>query len=205
VTTFLPFRPGVGVEMFRRVWRDSLDPPGFAVVVFERPVSSRELRQAMWELVESFPVRFAPERLGRFDQQVSSKFHRDGAPDFSLLLLGYEPTTVTSRVFVADAARAARHEGLGVREFLAAFNPIFPAGEEKLRPFVTELHPPTGAPHIVAVNNSVELGLLHRAVITAPDPSASRVINSMGLALAGDQSILPPTALARFLARDDLD
>lgn len=205
MTTPLPFRPGVGDEVFRRVWREALDAPGFAVVVFDSPVSSHELRRAMWELVASFPVQFAPERLGRFDQQVSSKFHRDGAPDQSLLLLGYEPTTVRSRVFVADAPRAANHEGLDVRAFLARFNPMFPAGEERLRPFVTELDLPTDAPHIVAVNNGVELGLLHRAVITTPDPTASRVINSMGLALAGDASVLPPAALDRFLTRDDLD
>lgn len=165
MTTPLPFRPGVGGEVFRRVWRSSTAAPGFAVVVLDSPVSSRELRRAMWELVEPFPVRFAPERLGRFDQQVSSKFHRDGAPDLSLLLLGYEPTTVRSRVFVADAATAARQAGIGVREFLAAFNPMFPAGEDKLRPFVTDLDVPTAAAHIVAVNNSVELGLLHRAII----------------------------------------
>ena len=205
MTTPLPFRRGVAAEVFRRAWRSSLDLPGYAVVVFDSPVSSHELRRAMWDLVEAFPVRFAPERLGRFDQQVSSKFHRDGAPDESLLLLGYEPTTVTSRVFVADAAHAALEVGMGVREFLAAFNPMFPAGEEKLRPFVTELELPTNAPHIVAINNRVSLGLLHRAIITTPDPTASRVINSMGLALAGDPTVLPMTAMERFLTREDLD
>jgi hypothetical protein len=199
----LSFGPGVAAEVFRRVWRDTPDLPGFAVVVFDSPVSSRELRAAMWELVRGFPLPFFPERLGRFDQQVSSKFHRDGAPDRSPLLLGYEPTAVTSRVFVADAGRAARAEGMGVRQFLAAFNPMFPDGEEKLRPFTTELGLPTGAPHVVAINNSVSSGLLHRAVITAPDPRASRVINSLGL--TPDGPALPDAVLERFLTRDDLD
>ena len=106
---------------------------------------------------------------------------------------------------MAREALARAAGGLPVREFLAAFNPMFPAGEGKLRPFVTELELPTNAPHIVAINNSVLTGLLHRAIITAPDPTAARVINSVGLALDGDPAALRPAALDHFLARADLD
>ena len=80
-----------GKRLFDLVWRTSLDKPGFTIVRFTAPVDSHELRRAMFSLVDSFPLQFRPERLGRFDQQVSSKFHRDGAPPASLLLLGYEP------------------------------------------------------------------------------------------------------------------
>src|SRR5262245_49320987 len=96
----------IAPEVFRRVWRAALGQPGFALLRFTREVSSRELREAMVELVAAFPVAFVPERFGRFDQQVSSKFHRDGAPLASLLVLGYEPTDVRSRFWIADASAA---------------------------------------------------------------------------------------------------
>jgi hypothetical protein len=99
--------PTIAPEVFRRVWRTALDQPGFALLRFAREVSSRELRRAMVELVAAFPVAFVPERFGRFDQQVSSKFHRDGAPLASLLVLGYEPTVVRSRFWIADTSAAA--------------------------------------------------------------------------------------------------
>lgn len=106
----------VAAEVFRRVWRTSLDQPGYAVVGFAGPVNSHELRRGILRLAEAFPVRFVAERVGRFDQQVSSRYHRDGAPPASLLVLGYEPTTVRSRLFVADAHRAAADAGLGLIE-----------------------------------------------------------------------------------------
>jgi hypothetical protein len=211
-------------EVYRRVWRTTLDEPGFALVRFTAPAPSRSLRVAMFELAwrlgeaagaEGRP-RFVPERLGRFDQQVSSRFHRDGAPPASLLILGYEPTTVRSHVFVADAHRAALDAGLGIREYLAAFNPMFPAGEGRLRPFVTAVPVPHGEAHVLVINNSLlslepgvsnPLGVLHKAVIPEADPSASRVINSMGLMLEGDPSAAPklPAAVEHFLTRTDLD
>src|SRR4051794_17655134 len=103
---------GIVPEVFQRVWRNTLDQPGFALLRFAGEITSRELRRAMVELVEAFPVRFMPERFGRFDQQVSSKFHRDGAPPASLLVLGYEPTSVRSRFWIADSAAAAHHAGM---------------------------------------------------------------------------------------------
>lgn len=214
----------VGRLLLSRVWRSSLDQPGFALVRFAAPIASRGLRRTMLAVADIFgdiaaeegKPRFVPERLGRFDQQVSSRFHRDGAPAASLLLLGYEPTTVRSRVFVADAHRAALDAGLGIREYLAAFNPMFPAGEARLRPFVAEVEIPYGEAHILAINNSLlpyepggsnPLGVLHKAVIPDADPAASRVINSMGLMLTGDPSATPkdPAAVEHFLTRDDLD
>jgi hypothetical protein len=211
--TLDPANPAaVAAEVFARVWRATLDQPGFAVLRFTHPVGSRELRRAMLALVGAFPVRFVPERFGRFDQQVSSRFHRDGAPPASLLVLGYEPTTVRSRFWVADVSAAAVAEGVPLNEFLAAFNPMFPAGEAKLAPFVTELDLPRGEPCIVVLNNSLlplgngnPLGLLHKAVIDEPDPGATRVINSVGLTPAGPGVGLPAAEVERFLTRDDLD
>jgi hypothetical protein len=197
-------------EVFRRVWRTSLDAPGFALVRFARSVSSHELRRAMVELVAALPVPFVSERFGRFDQQVSSRFHRDGAPPASLLVLGYEPTTVRSRFWIADASAAAHAAGVSLAEYLKANNPMFPAGETALAPFVTELALPHGEPFLILANNSLlpfdganPLGVLHKAVIEEPDPAARRVINSVGYAVA--TAGLPPSELERFLSREDLD
>jgi hypothetical protein len=167
----------------------------------------------MCELVQALPQPFEMERIGRFDQQVSSKFHRDGAPLASLLFLGYEPTSVRSRFWIADVSAAAKAEQKNHNEYLAAFNPMFPAGEAKLRPFVTEVPLPQGEPFILAINNSqlpmIEgvnpLGVLHRAVIEEPDPLAHRVINSLGLTPASEGLPSMKGALERFLTRDDLD
>lgn len=200
-------------EVFRRVWRTALDQPGFVLVHFARPVDSRELRRAMVELVDAFPVRFVPERFGRFDQQVSSKFHRDGAPPASLLVLGYEPTVVRSRFWLADASAAAVHAKLTLQAYLAANNPMFPAGEALLAPFIRELDLPHGESFVVVVNNTLlpfggenPLGVLHKAVIESPHPNGRRVINSVGFTpLADGVTGLPAAGLERFLARDDLD
>jgi hypothetical protein len=203
----------VAPEVFRRVWRTALEQPGFALVRFAREGSSHELRRAMVGLVRAFPIIFVPERVGRFDQQVSSKFHRDGAPPTSLLVLGYEPTRVFSRFWLADSSAAAVRAGLSVRDYLSAHNPILPANEAALAPFVTELELPDGEPYLIVVNNSLlpfdganPLGVLHKAVIPSPDPAGRRVINSIGFTTRTESvSRLPQTELERFLTRDDLD
>jgi hypothetical protein len=194
------------------VWRTTLDQPGFVVVRFATAPDSGQLRRAIFDLVAAMPVAFVPERLGRFDQQVSSKFHRDGAPPASLLLLGYEPTTVRSRLFVADASRAAHEAGMALPEFVGRFNPMFPAGEAKYLPFMTELELPHGEPYVVAINNSLlplgganPLGVLHKAVIDEPDASARRVISSVGLTPAPTAVAKTPHEVEHFLSRDDLD
>lgn len=200
-------------EVFRRVWRTALDQPGFALLRFARAVSSRELRRAMIDLVAAFPVAFVPERFGRFDQQVSSKFHRDGAPPASLLVLGYEPTNVFSRFWIADSSAAASAAGMSLKDYLSAYHPILPAGEAKLAPFVTELELPHGDAYLVVANNSLlpldgktPLGVLHKAVIPSPDPAGRRVINSIGFTpRAEGVSGLPAAELEHFLTRDDLD
>ncbi|HEY1190206.1 MAG TPA: hypothetical protein VGE74_21350 [Gemmata sp.] len=200
-------------EVFARVWRTSLGQPGFAVLRFARDVGSHELRRAMVDLVEAFPIAFVPERFGRFDQQVSSKFHRDGAPPASLLVLGYEPTRVRSRFWVADGSAAAFRAGLALGAYLKAHNPMVPAGEAALAPFVTELNLPHGEAFVIVVNNSQlphedgnPLGLLHKAVIESPDPNGTRVINSVGFTPRADGATgLPGADRTHFLTRADLD
>lgn len=205
-------------HLVARVWRTVLDQPGFAVLAPTQPTSSQELRRFLFSLADAFGeivgTPFVAERLGRFDQQVTTKFHRDGAPEASLLILGYEPSTVRSRLFVADACRAAADAGVGVNAFLAANNPMFPAGEAKLRPYVHELLVPPETGAVVILNNSLFpdgspaplLGLLHKGEIVNPDPSAGRVINSVGLTPDGPNARrLPAADVARYPSRLELD
>jgi hypothetical protein len=197
-----------------RVWRTSLNEPGFLLIRFADAVDSHALRRSMVSLIESLPKEFTIERLGRFDQQVSSKFHRDGAPLESLLLLGYEPTPVRSRFWVADVSAAAHAEQLPLNEYLAKFNPMFPLGEGKLTHFITEVRLPHGESFILAINNSQlqfdpalgnPLGVLHKVIIDEPDPTARRVINSIGLTPDRNTVRKINPDVLRFLTRNDLD
>jgi hypothetical protein len=211
---FAPDDPATAAaEVATAVWRTTLHRPGFALLRFPQSLGSRELRRAMLALIDALPVRFEVERLGRFDQQVSSKFHRDGGPPASLLLLGYETTTVQSRLFIADASRAAAAAGVPLPDFVARHNPMFSAGEAHYLQFVTEVPLPRGESYLVAINNSLlpgpdgtnPLGVLHKAVIDTPDPAARRVINSIGLTLPGMAAAKSAAEVERFATRDDLD
>jgi hypothetical protein len=126
--------------------------------------------------------------LARFDQQVTTKFHLDGAPDEAYLMLGYEPSAVPSRVSVADYTRAAYDWGIEPKTLLADYNPMFPGNERRLLPYVTELEGfDPAAPQVLLVNNSSlpyrdagtnPLGVMHQATILAPMPGHHRVVNS---------------------------
>jgi hypothetical protein len=131
---------------------------------------------------------FAFRSLARFDQQETTKFHLDGAPAESMLLLGYEPSTVRSRLHLADYTRAAFDLGISPQQFLRDFNPMYRRGEDLLAAYVTELPRPT-ADHsrILLINNSSRpfdsegmnsLGVMHKAVIETPDAAKHRIVNS---------------------------
>ncbi|MCU0704796.1 MAG: hypothetical protein MUF18_12530 [Fimbriiglobus sp.] len=218
--TALPFDPA---DLLRRVWRTSTDQPGWAVLTPAEPLDSFALRRAMVRVLAALSTEaeragrpaFVVERVGRFDQQVSTRFHRDGGPVGSLLMLGYEPSRVVSRFFVADAARAAEAAGMGVNAFLTANNPLRPAGEAALANVTTELSWPTDRGAIVIVNNSLypdgepgrPLGLLHKGLIPHPDPTATRVINSLGAMPADEPGrvSLPAEVVEEFVRRTGLD
>src|SRR5262245_37464900 len=196
------------------VFRTVLDRPGFAHLALgpDEPVGGfrRWLVGLARALGEEYGRRFGRRleltSLGWFDQQVSTEAHRDGGPDESVLVLGYEPTSVGSRLWLYDHTRAADDRGLTPAVFLERFNPLTEAGRRALEGHETELTAfAAGHYQAVVVNNGNRapggdsrgmLGVLHRALIPRPDPTARRVINSMMLAPADP---LPDEAVTSFL------
>jgi hypothetical protein len=139
--------------------------------------------------------------MGRFDQQETTKFHLDGAPAESLLVLGYEPSLVRSRLFLADYTYCAFNLGITPQQFLQDFNPMFRKGEALLASYATELpQPEAGHSRILFINNSSlpftegctnPVGVMHKAEIVNPTESERRIVNSILLMTAGPDEVAP--------------
>ena len=189
--------------LYELVWRTDFEMPGYAAIDLPDH-DTFALRRLMIEVQRAFTAislsrgrkPFTIRSLGRFDQQVTTKFHLDGAPPESLLVLGYEPSTVRSVVRMADYSRAAHDLDMSPEEFLDRHNPMFMTSERLLQPYIAEVPAPLpGASRLVLVNNSKmpfdgvsPQGVLHQASIPIPDPTASRIINSMMLATDGENA-----------------
>ena len=136
--------PVVAEKVFDLVWRFDFTAPGFAVIDTGFGIDSHTLRSWMVSLKGRLnevsmghggkPFLFAS--MARFDQQVTTKFHLDGAPAQSMLILGYEPSRVVSRLFLADYTRAAFDLGITPQQFLNELNPMYKKGEELLGRYI---------------------------------------------------------------------
>lgn len=184
---------------YERAARHDLHSPGFCLIQLAAHATSVELRAAMWQLRVEF-ARIHHERTGRhivvasagrFDQQETTKPHRDGAPDESILVLGYEPSAVESEVALLDYSACAHGMGLTPATFLDRHNPMFARGAELLKAWTTPVETFSNSrPQILVINNSMAAyapeefrwqGVLHTATIPRPDETQRRVINSMML------------------------
>ena len=180
-------------EIYKKFCRYDFKEPGYDVIDCEG-LSSKELRAKMVYLKENLSKIHLKKRaqyfsylaVGRFDQQVTTKLHRDNAAEESVLILGYEKTSVESELFIADYSRWAFINGIKPCEFLEKFNPIFTAGEELLKEMINKIGMDSSKNQIVIINNSVSVhgamqGVLHAAKIKNPNNKSSRVVNSMTL------------------------
>jgi hypothetical protein len=203
----LPAKPEqVGAEkVFDLAWRFDFTAPGFCLLDPGPRVDSHTLRSWMVDLKERLSevgVRrgrppFIFRSMARFDQQETTKFHLDGAPAESMLILGYEPSRVYSRLFLADYTHAAFDLGITPHQFLQDFNPMYRKGEDLLGRYFTELSL-FGVDHarILVVNNSSlpftedrtnSLGVMHKAIIVTPDEAERRIVNSTMLVTEGEE------------------
>lgn len=187
----------VATAVAARVFRTELSRAGFAFLDLGPHNEPRAFRERLVELCRDldriyqhdFRRRLHFRSIGRFDQQVTTEAHLDGAPDESVLVLGYEPSVVASRLFLLDYTKAATDRGLTPKEFLRRFNPMVPSGRFVLNDYTTEVQPFCHEHYQVAVlnNSSLDLeqrqrgmlGVLHKAVIVNPQADATRYVNSI--------------------------
>jgi hypothetical protein len=195
----------IAEQVYDLVWRFDFAAPGFCLLDTGPGVDSHTLRSWMVDLKGSLSevgvrrggLPFVFRSMARFDQQETTKFHLDGAPDQSMLLLGYEPSGVRSRLLLADYARAAFDLGVTPQQFLQDWNPMFKKGEEHLARYATELpQPEPGHSRILLINNSSlpfteartnSLGVMHKAIIVTPDDAERRIVNSTMLVTEGEE------------------
>lgn len=202
-------------QIFSLAWRRDFTAPGFCLLELGGQIDSHAMRRLMLALKERLSeiclhttgTKLVYRSLGRFDQQETTKFHLDGAPDESMLVLGYEPSLVRSRLFLADYSRCAFDLGITPRQFLEDHNPMFIDGQRRLAGYTTELPPPPhGGFRILLINNSRlpftearknSLGVMHKAEIIDPTESQGRIVNSMMLSV-GEVDDIGAGAQAEF-------
>ncbi len=192
----------LAMTAYDRVCRSHFDTPGFCLVDLGASASSEALRHAMIALQEQLQILHRSRSgrdlvllsAGRFDQQVTTKLHRDGGPEECFLMLGYEPSPVRAELAMADYSKCSHDMGLTPGEFLETHNPMFAAGEGVLRPYTTSVTCFSNRnPQILLINNSIApyapdrgnwQGVLHTATIRNPSDTLRRVVNSTMVASA---------------------
>lgn len=185
-------------KVYKSVFRKRVNFLGFAVIDFGKDFSSVSLRREMVALkkklslltLKEFNKKLNYQWLGRFNQQETTKFHRDNAAEQSFLMLGYEPTEIDSKLYLADYSKYARDKNLNRMDYYETINPVYHNQSEIFADYVTEVTPfKKNNYKIVLVNNS-ELftgetqGVLHKAEIVKKNKEEDRVINSNMLFLA---------------------
>ena len=184
-------------KVFLNVFRKDYKYPGFTVLSFGEEMGSEPLRRAMVELKKGLSARCEHHFgafldyswLTRFDQQATTKYHRDNAPADSFLLLGYEPTKVESKLGFADYHQFISDHHISVDQYYENYNPMFKKGEQELGPYITEVKDFDKRTYKIVVINNSEIsshktfGVLHKAEMITQDASQPRIVNSMMLHL----------------------
>ena len=184
-------------SVYHSVFRTEFNQPGFALINLGPDYDSESQRQLMIDLKSEFDrlerrhrgQNLVYQSLTRFDQQVTTKPHRDGGPDESILMLGYEPSLIESRVELTDYSKCAHDLGMTPAEFLDQFNPMFADGQNRLSGYTTLIDDFDNTSfQILLINNSMKqlgeglVGVLHTASIINPNRDFTRVVNSTMIA-----------------------
>lgn len=213
----------VAAWVAERVFRQDTSQPGFAYLSLPSDCSSFELRRLMTSLQAQLSRLFCQAygqtleyySLGRFDQKKTTRLHLDGGPACSFLMLGYEPSEITSRFLVADYSRCATDIGLTAPQFLELKNPMLKEeGRQALLPYTQNLPEWDDTRNrIVILNNSSlpmsdplpGLGVLHGAeILSIPEMGASRIINSTMFVIQQEAPTDPGDAIRTFLKTDTI-
>ena len=185
--------------VFERVWRDG---PGHHLQDLGADGDPRTLRRLQADLAlelirlcaEATGAAWSLVSAGRFDQQRTARPHRDGGPDRSVLLLGYEPSPVASTLALVTFADAGEYGRLTA--------PDGPDGDllaRRRRP-VADFDPSRW--QLLVVNNSVAArdgGVLHEATVPRPDAARRRVVNSL---MIGQTATPAAVGLEEFVVSD---
>lgn len=180
-------------EIYKKVFRNSTDHPGFYFKDFGKDIGSVNFRSVMVELKEGLTELVNKNTnhqlnyhwLGRFDHQHTSGFHRDSADPNSILMLGYEPSDIDSRVFLADFSKLVEDKGISMLEYFGGDDVNTSRDEEEIEPYVTELAPfPKDSYRLVILNNAKSFnqpsfGVFHRGEVPEKSNGSDRVINSI--------------------------
>ncbi len=184
-------------QVYKLVCRCDFIQPGFALVRLPKDMTALHQRRLMVDLKEQLSLLYQSDKgpaldwfnMTRFDQKNTTKPHRDGAPNDSLLLLGYEPTTVQSKLSMADYSKCAQTLGITPAAFLEDYNPMYEKGLELLAPYTTHVSEfDITRYQLLIINNSCNnlpaeeptwQGVLHCATVS--NGSGSRVINSTSI------------------------
>jgi len=189
-------------------------------MLLPKDISSTDIRHCMIALGKQLshitsrifdnPLGFIS--AGRFDQQVTTQFHYDGGPEVSFLMLGYEPSSIESELYLADVSKAADDQGVDLDKFLEEHNPMFENNEEALATYTSMVPIIPDRAHIVIINNSKcsdlscsQKGIMHKGVIHPAgdeDTTSYRIVNSLMLSPEGGP--LTEDELDTFIITDNL-
>lgn len=211
-----PIVNAMAADMFRA----TLDRPGFAAADLGPTLTPTAFRSLLLGFAagldaayqRDFGRRLTLRSVGRFSQRASTETHLDGAPEESILMLGYEPTEVESSLTLYDYTAAAQATALTPRAFLDAFNPTFADARASIAPYATTVTPFDRRHYrVVVINNSSlspdagpatgMLGVLHQGTVLSAPPDAARHVNTLMMSPAplADDDVLDLDALRAYV------
>ncbi len=203
VSPEVAFTPEQLQAIYEAVFRSATTQPGFYYQDLGAQMDSKTFRQKMIALkvgLSEICTLRANKQLnfqgiGRFSHQQSSRFHRDSAEAHSFLMLGYEPTQVDSKVYVADYTKYIEDQNMSLADYFGGDQDVNIANSEQLlAPYITELAPfPKDHYRLLLANNSKSFeektfGVFHRGEVPQAIEGADRVLNYMTLHLC-DQGV----------------
>ncbi len=200
-------------------FRTDTSQPGFAIIDLGPELDLAKFRSILigfYSALDGLYLRDFSRRLllrsvGRFDQKVTTEPHLDGAPEESILMLGYEPSDIESQLSLIDYTRCADDQGLTPAEYLERFNLRADSTKTQLARYAIDATPFNRKHYrIVIINNSRlpitsapsgMLGVLHKSTVLPHQSGQTRFINTllMSAADAWADDLIPAASLRAYI------